>query len=256
MPDRIRTLRSSQVSSGPGPSPAAAQPAAPARAPESRSGARRRQVRDALRRLLSGDELPPGARLVQHDLARRFGTSVGVVREVLLELASAGLVEREERRGFFIARYDFERLGELFAVRAVHEGLAARLCCERANRAELRRLKAAAAEIRRLGATADKERIARAAVLDRAFHAELIRIAGNRVLARVWESHSAPILVGRSMPAQCFARSHREHLALLRAIERGRPDDAERLARAHIRKSLEYIRRRIDPAQSDLAWYA
>ena len=246
-------MSTSQVAVTPKPGPAAKQPAAP---PAPKAGAGRQQARAALRQLLSGDELPPGARLVQHDLARRFGTSVGVVREVLLELAAAGLVEREERRGFFIARHDVERLAELFAVRAVHEGLAARLCCERVNRAELRRLKAWATEIRRLGGSDDKARIARAAQLDRQFHAELIRIAGNRVLARVWESHSAPILVGRSMPAQCFARSHREHLALLRAIERGRPDDAERLARDHIHKSLEYIRRHVDPAQPDLAWYA
>ena len=61
--------------------------------------ARRQHVRVGLQKMIFDGHWPAGARLIQQEVAAQFGTSVGVVREVLLELANAGLVEVEENHG-------------------------------------------------------------------------------------------------------------------------------------------------------------
>lgn len=64
-----------------------------------------------------------------------------------------------------------------------------------------------------------------------------------------------PIIIGPVSPAECAEQSHREHVALLEAIEEGRADDAERLAREHIDRTLARIQERIDSGKADLQWY-
>src|SRR5437667_6189130 len=94
----------------------------------------RHQVRDTLQRMILAGERPPGTKLVQQQLARSFGVAQGVVREALLELQAFGLVESIDNRGVYVSELSVKRLLDSFDVREIHEGLAARLCCEHLNR--------------------------------------------------------------------------------------------------------------------------
>src|SRR3954447_9663692 len=100
----------------------------------------RGRVRDELRKLILIGEFPPGSRLTQQQLAKRFGVAQSVVRESLLELQSTGLVEAVDNLGVFVAGLDNAKLIEAYHVREMLEGLAARLCCEHASRADVRQL--------------------------------------------------------------------------------------------------------------------
>lgn len=189
----------------------------------------RHQIRENLQQMILSGERRPGSKLRQQELAEFFGVAQGVIREALLELQAYGLVETIDNRGIFVSRIDKEKLLEAFDVRAVHEGLAARLCCERANRAALRPLAEMAEKIYQL---AREERLAEMGSGDREFHSRLIHLSGNSMLIRIADNYR---VLGK------FVRANRdpeivrdEHLAILKAIDRGRAAEAERLTCEHV----------------------
>src|SRR5918993_1763707 len=100
----------------------------------------RSRVREDVRRLILSGELRPGTRLTQQQLAKRFGVAQSVIRESLLELQFSGLVRSVDNLGIFVSELDTDRLLQAYEVREMLEGLAARCCCERASRADVREL--------------------------------------------------------------------------------------------------------------------
>jgi len=200
----------------------------------------RHQIRDTLRDMILKGEPRPGAKLVQQRLAKRFGVAQGVVREALLELQAYGLVESVDNRGIFVSELNAQKLLDSFDVREVHEGLAVRLCCERITRPQIRDLVALVHEVHKL-ATAGEAMVA--AALDREFHQHLVRISGNSMLIRLADNYR---LLGKVIQLTRDPDAVRdEHLAVLKAIERGRQAEAERLMRGHIRTARRDLEQQI-----------
>ena len=70
---------------------------------------------------------PPGARLVETELAERFGVSRTPIREAIRQLEADGVVTHVPRQGACIRTLDYAEVMELYEMRAVLEGTAARL---------------------------------------------------------------------------------------------------------------------------------
>ncbi len=117
----------------------------------------RQRVREEVQRLILAGEWKSGERLTQQHLAKRFGVAQSVVRESLLELQFTGLVQMVDNLGIFVGRLNTGELIQAYEVREMLEGLAARNCCDRASRADLRELAEMAEEIHRLGAAGKNE---------------------------------------------------------------------------------------------------
>ncbi|MDZ4134873.1 MAG: GntR family transcriptional regulator, partial [Paracoccaceae bacterium] len=83
----------------------------------------------------------PGDRLVESELADRFGVSRTPVREALQRLETQSMLSRDGR-SLIVASLDHNQLAELYAVRTELEGLAARLAARHATDEELRVLRA------------------------------------------------------------------------------------------------------------------
>ena len=200
----------------------------------------RQRVRKELRRLILAGKLRPGERLAQQQLAKRFGVAQSVVRESLLELQFTGLVQLVDNLGIFVGDLNADTLVQAYEVREMLEGLAARLCCDRAGKTDLRELTEMAEEIYRLGtAGRDVER----GTLDRHFHLRVIEIARNEVLVRlIGACHALGMTVQASRPHSVIRR---EHLGIIAAIESGNPAHAERRAREHVAGAREALRRQI-----------
>ena len=200
----------------------------------------RHKVRDGVQRLIISGHYKPGQRLVQQELARRFKVAQSVVRESLLELQLCGLVHAVDNLGMFVGRLDARTLLDAYQIRKLFEGLAGRLCCEQASRADLREL-AELAERSYLCGRDGKPREMNA--LDRRFHYRLVAISGNRLLARLTESYR---VLGMFVPASRDMQQVRdEHLAILAAIESNDPDEAQRLAGHHVRVAWQSISRQV-----------
>ena len=81
-------------------------------------------------------EYRPGDRLVEAELADRFGVSRTPIREALQRLETQAVLTRDGR-SLVVSSLDHDQLGELYVVRAELEGLAARLAAQHAAPEEL-----------------------------------------------------------------------------------------------------------------------
>ena len=88
------------------------------------------EVLDTLRQRIARQDIPPGAKLREHELAAEFGVPRTRIREVFGALESRGLIERIPNRGAVVMRLDLAHVFQLYDVREVLEGLCVRLATE------------------------------------------------------------------------------------------------------------------------------
>src|SRR5262245_40224738 len=105
-----------------------------ARPAQRKSGARLRptfaDLLATLRQRIARQEVPPGAKLREHELASEFGVPRTRIREVFGALESRGLIQRIPNRGAVVMRLELEHVFQLYDAREVLEGLCVRLATE------------------------------------------------------------------------------------------------------------------------------
>jgi DNA-binding GntR family transcriptional regulator len=203
----------------------------PERVPAARKIARHR-VRKSIEQMIVDGRFRPGEKLVQLQLSRQFGVSLGMVREALFELEGLGLVESFDNRGVRVRLLDAQALHELSVLRELFDGLAARECCGKLQEKDAVPLRQTAERIYLLSQAGEyEERI----LLDREFHLRIAELSGNRLLmALARQHHLLGKIVGTTMDARVTLDGH---LAIIDAILAGDADLAERAAREHLRRS-------------------
>lgn len=181
-------------------------------------------------------DFAPGARLVESELAARYGVSRTPVREALSRLETQGVVARHPRGGAVVAALDYDQLGELYAVRAVTEGFAARMAARHAAPAEIALLQEMVATDRLH--LDDAEALSKA---NRLFHRQLHRASHNRYLVQMLDAmrRSLALLSSTTLawPGR-GAQSVEEHTRIVAAIAARDEEGAEMAARLHIENAL------------------
>lgn len=188
----------------------------------------------------------PGDRLVESDLAERFGVSRTPVREALQRLETQSMLARDGR-SLIVASLDHNQLAELYVVRAELEGLAARLAAKHASPEEVRVLKDMIEEDK--AHLNDPEAMSRA---NRRFHKQVHLASHNRYLVQQLDlvHRSMALLATTSLAAVGrAAMALAEHSAIVQAIEEGDGDAAQTALRAHISKAFE-TRLKLDAGSS------
>jgi len=143
------------------------------------------QVKDRLLQDIMAGRYPPDARIVETSLARELGVSQAPVREALRGLEALGVVEILPFRGARVRRPSAHELLEAYAVRFELEALGARLGVPHMTDADLAGLEALGEAMQQAAAIGDRHEVA---VADASFHAQLLHLAGNATLERVWRS--------------------------------------------------------------------
>lgn len=190
-----------------------------------------------IRAAIREGSLAPGERLTETDLAARFGVSRTPVRQAIARLEAEGLLTHEARRGLTVTRPDHQQVVELYVMREVLEGAAARLAAQHASETEI----AAMAEIVQAEPAAFGDARALAEINQR-LHGLLYLAAHNRYLLRSLEQLAAtmsllPTLLTRGGRAE---QAHAEHRAILDAVGARDGDAAEDAARAHARAAQKH----------------
>lgn len=181
-------------------------------------------------------EYRPGDRLVESDLAERFGVSRTPVREALQRLETQSMLARDGR-SLIVASLDHNQLAELYVVRAELEGLAARLAARHATPEEIRVLRGMVDDDRSL--VSDPEAMARA---NKRFHRQIHLASHNRYLVQQLDlvHRSMALLATTSLAAEGRSEAAlAEHEAIVHAIEAGDGGGAQEALRAHISKAFE-----------------
>jgi DNA-binding GntR family transcriptional regulator len=188
---------------------------------------------EALRVRITQQQIPPGAKLRETDLAQEFGVPRTRIRDALAALEQRGLVDRIPNRGAVVIRVDLSQALHIYDLRAVLEGLAARLATEN-KRPEhwkpfLERFEKQNRKLIEQGNLdlyiEEYERLRRA----------ITEAAANPVLAQMMDTmhEKTQVLIRRIIILPGRAEIGRtQHVEMLRAMCRGDAAEAERVRRA------------------------
>ncbi len=180
----------------------------------------------------------PGDRLVESELADRFGVSRTPIREALQRLETQSLLARDGR-SLIVASLDHNQMAELYAVRSELEGLAARLAARHATEEEVKVLFDMIEDDRAL--LDDPTAMARA---NRRFHRMVHLASHNRYLVQQLDLvyRSMALMATTSLAAQGRGKiALGEHLSIVNAISKRDEEAAYRALRDHI--SVAFITR-------------
>jgi GntR family transcriptional regulator, trigonelline degradation regulator len=202
----------------------------------------REQVLDQLRRAIVEMRLKPEQRLVERELIEQTGVSRTTIREVLRQLAAEGLVTTIPHKGTVVAAPSVERAAELYEVRAVLEGMAARQFAERATDLHMRALRRAfdgiEASVRRKSGSQEMLEA------KRHFYDALFEGAANSTIQSIVEGLQARVTVLRaaslSQPGRS-ARTVEEVREIVEALEARDADRAEAASVHHVEQAARTV---------------
>ncbi|WP_405989715.1 GntR family transcriptional regulator [Streptomyces sp. NBC_00986] len=147
-----------------------------------RPGPLRDRVYEALLELITTRALQPGQHLVESELAGHLGVSRQPVREALQRLNTEGWVDLRPAQGAFVHEPTEEEADQLLTVRTLLEAEAARLAAVNAGSAGIAVLEELCAEGER---AVDADDVDAAVAMNARFHAKVMELAGNAVLAEL-----------------------------------------------------------------------
>jgi DNA-binding GntR family transcriptional regulator len=201
----------------------------------------RQQNKDAYSLILEAIDVgvyKPGDRLVESDLADRFGVSRTPIREALQRLETQSLLTRDGR-SLIVSSLDHSQMAELYIVRAELEGLAANLAAKHATSEEIKVLQDMVDSDRKL--ISDPSSLARS---NRRFHKQIHLASHNRFLIKQLDlvHRSMALMATTSLAADGRgAVAVEEHQAIVTAIANGDSTEASEKLRDHI--SVAFITR-------------
>ena len=199
------------------------------------------QVYDAIVDDICTGRLAPGTRLRQEELAERFSVSRQPVQQALLLLRNQGLLRDSGRRGLEVAPVDAAFVRNLYGLRAVMDGYAARSAAGRLTPDALDRGRSLVAA----GQQAERDHAyAHMVGTDVEFHRFVMEQSGNPLLVEsagvIWRNVQrvmGELLYRGGAPSWVWE----DHAAIFDAIASGAGEAAERLARQHAEHGAQLI---------------
>lgn len=178
---------------------------------------------------ISDGTMPPGARIMQEDIAEQLAVSRQPVLQALRLLRKDGFVLDAPGRGVLVAPLDVAKLVQIYQVRSTLDALAARLAAKARYVLDAQLI----AHGRQLARGSDVQAMMTA---DAAFHTAIYVASGNPLIAQTAQTHWHHIR--RAMGAVLQVSTMREsiwdeHEAIARAIAKGDAAKAENLIRQH-----------------------
>jgi DNA-binding GntR family transcriptional regulator len=200
----------------------------------SESSPTRRLVTTRLTDSIIQGRFKPGERLIERELCELLGVSRTSLREALRELERDGLIENIPNKGTIVARVTLAQAQSLYEVRAVLEGLAAKLFAERATDAQVKQLEAS---LEALGEAAARYEPGPFIAATNAFYSLLLEGAANPTLALSLKSLHTRVsqlrLVSLQRPGRPEAMC-KELKRMVRKIKARDPEQAQRESILHV----------------------
>jgi DNA-binding GntR family transcriptional regulator len=200
------------------------------------------KVYSQLKSMILDQNLKPGSKIYQEKLAEDLGISRTPLVNALKKLEQEHLITAIPRRGFYARHFSKEEMINIFELREVLEGLAARRAAIRISDNQIQKLRNFFKDFK---SCEDDGIVEKYAKEDRRFHNFLIQIGGDDLLSSILETYSVitfSYLVGlRGGLVRPPRETIREHLAIIEAITRKDPEMAESVVRLHLRKSREKL---------------
>lgn len=204
-------------------------------------------VFDRLRRWILEGEYAPDERLIEEQLGERLGVSRTPIRQALTMLEAEGLVEITPNRGATVCSFSVDEVWDIYDLRAVLEGHAARRAAGRIQERELGELRVLAAEMEQT--TAEKfsdheEEIRQLVARNQEFHGTIVAACRNPRLERlVRRTVEIPLMFKAFFWYTPYERniSNHCHRQILHALEQGDAERAEIVMREHVYEGRDFV---------------
>lgn len=204
-------------------------------------------VFERLRRLIIEGEYGPNERLIEEQLAERLGVSRTPIRQALTMLESEGLVEIAPNKGAVVCSFGVDEVWDIYDLRAVLEGHAARRAAARIEDRELARMRELADEMEGLCErefAGREEEIRLLVSLNNEFHGIIISASRNKRLERLIRRTVEVPLVFKAFfwygPHERVVSNH-YHRQILKALEAGDAERAEIVMREHVYEGRDFV---------------
>jgi DNA-binding GntR family transcriptional regulator len=205
------------------------------------------QVVNAIVSEIVDGDLPANSRLIQDELARAYGVSRQPVQQALLLLRDRGMVREAPGRGLIVSPLDVDFVRNLYELRAMLDGLAARLAAERGSeraKNEGQVYLDAGRDAVESGSLHDQIEA------DMRFHGFINELSGNSLIGETTAPHWPYLrrVMGEVLrdDAQMPQTILGEHVAILDAIIAGKAAEAEQLSRDHISRAAKIFVQRLE----------
>jgi DNA-binding GntR family transcriptional regulator len=205
------------------------------------------KVYEMLKSMIIERKLTPGEKIFQDKLAQELGVSRTPLVNALKKLEHEKLVSAIPRRGFFVRLVSQKEMLQIFELREVLEGLAARRAATCISDAQIKKLKRF---FKNVNISDNPEDVKKYGEEDRQFHNFLIEVGGKELLASILQtyniitfSYQLNRIAGLIRPPK---ETLHEHLAIIEAICAKDPLRAEEAARIHLVNSAKRLRKELE----------
>ena len=191
-------------------------------------------VFNTLRQAILRGELKPGERLMEIQLANKLGVSRTPIREAIRKLELEGLVLMIPRKGAEVAEITEKSLKDVLEIRRALEDLAVRLACEKITKEELKELKKAGDEFKKVLKSQDITEVAEA---DVRFHDVIYMATDNPKLIQLLNNFREQMYrfrVEYLKKAEVRPQLLAEHDEIIKYITEGNKEEASRVVTRHI----------------------
>jgi DNA-binding GntR family transcriptional regulator len=192
----------------------------------------RQRIHEQLENLITTGAFPPGARLVEGELAERLGVSRGPVRETLQHLSNDGFVDLRPRQGAFVHIPTAKEVDDFFEIRGVLESESARLAALRINPEGIENLRKCLTTAHAILAAGEH-----ASAVNRKIrvHRAITDVADNPLLAQMLSTLNkrSTWYMSPFEPNERHEKAWAEHQQILEAIIRGDATAARKAMAAH-----------------------
>jgi len=190
--------------------------------------------------IISG-KMQPGMTVSEVALAKQLNVSRTPVHDALRQLAKDGLVQQRANHRAVIAEFAAADIYDLYQMRKLLEGEAARLAAKGMDRATLARLRETADNLAKSRSQADW--VERWADFDEEFHNAIAQASGS---PRLWQDIARYHLLHRGFnklgtTPEGLEHALEEHLRILDALEKRDVKEAQRAMVDHLQEWQAYF---------------
>lgn len=203
-------------------------------------------VYDYLYNAIRTGEIKAGETLTERDLAERLGVSRTPIREAIRKLEEQGVVLHEPHKGAKVITLSVEKVAQLYEVRELLEGLAARKLSQFHTAEMMEELAGYMEKAEKQALAADVEKLSD---INSAFHLALARHSGNIYLEIIMNMLQTQISLLMTTSLSYSGRpleNIEEHKQILEAIKSGDGDFAESTAKYHVRQARIHAMKKIE----------
>lgn len=207
--------------------------------PDGNGGGRRLalDVHGRLRAMILSGELPPGSALLQAEMARKLGVSRTPMREAFRLLQEEGLIDARPDQRARVKAVDPEDLDGVYGARIMLEALAVRVTAKALTAEDLERMSAV---LQRMQELAGNDQPDEWYAAHKEFHRIATQAVGahlQRMLASLGEHSERYIRLAQLGVPGSHARAHKEHEALLAALQGSDPAEAAHVVARHLART-------------------